>query len=376
MSQEPKPREVRILAFKDAIREAQEECLAADPHVVLIGEGVPDVKAVFGTTAGLKAKFPNQVFDMPVSENGMTGVCIGAALNEIKPILVHMRIDFSLYSADQLINNAAKWFSMFGGQKSVPMVVRMIVGRGWGQGNQHSQNLTALYAHVPGLKIFVPTNAKDAKAMLIEAVRDPNPVLFIEHRWLYDTTSEINDEVEDFKFTTQDLYHNDPLYDRPLASTYPDVTIVAIGHAVKESKIARRFLNEAGVSTTLIAIKQVKPWDARMVTNAFKRSMNLLVVDDAWKFCGLAAEIVAQVVEDEEAHYITGSCGGKIRRLTYPDYPSGSSPALAEHYYNGPLEIFNAVVEMLGRDVDSSAVVAYQKTRTHDVPDQNFRGPF
>lgn len=343
----------RILKFKDAIREAQEIALR-DPSVFLIGEGVPDPKAIFGTTAGLKEKFPDRVFDMPISENGLTGVTIGAAISGMKPILVHQRIDFSLYSMDQIVNNAAKWFSMYGGQKSVPLVIRLIVGRGWGQGNQHSQNLTSMFAHVPGLKIVCPSNAYDAKGLFLRAVKDPNPVLFIEHRWLYETTSEVPEGDYEVPFLPRVTYGD-------------DITIVASGYVVREATKAYDVLQAQGISAELIDLKSIKPLGIDAIKISVFKTENLLVIDDAWRFCGLAAEIMAQVSETYD--------NIKVKRLTYPDYPSGSSPALTKNYYNGPYDICRAV-ESMGFRVNLKEIKAYQDKRTHDVPDANFKGPF
>lgn len=359
----------RLLTFKEAIREAQEICLQ-EKSVILIGEGVPDPKAIFGTTAGLKDKFPIQVFDSPLSENGVTGICVGAAISGLRPILVHQRIDFSLYSADQIINVAAKWFSMFGGQKSVPLVIRMIVGRGWGQGNQHSQNLTSLYAHVPGLKIVVPSNAYNAKGLLIAAVRDPNPVLFIEHRWLYDTTSHVPEgsyeiPIGEAREITVEESH---------AYRYksPTVTVVSSGHATREVEFAARYLfDKYKIKIDHVVLLTIKPLNMPAVKSSLKISKRLVVVDDSWRFGGLAAEIIAQVAEDPSIDLLK-----RPARITYPDFPSASSPYLTKNYYPGPYDIAKVIVQQLESDIDLSELLSYQDSRTHDVPDQNFRGPF
>jgi len=184
----------RPLSYAQAIREGLDQAMEKDARVIVIGEGVPDPKAIFDTTAGLRDKYGDRrVFDMPLAENGMTGICIGAALSGLRPVMVHQRVDFALLAMDQLINNAAKWHYMFDGKASVPLVVRMIVGRGWGQGPQHSQSLQAMFAQAPGIRVIMPTTAYDAKGMLISAIEDNNPVLFIEHRWLHNIEGDVPD---------------------------------------------------------------------------------------------------------------------------------------------------------------------------------------
>lgn len=184
-----------IKSVAEAIRDAQEQLLAESDNVFLIGEGIND-QGAFGTTRGLKEKFPDRVMEMPVSENGMTGVCIGAAISGMRPIMVHMRADFLLYAADQIINNAAKWWGMFGGKDgNCPLVIRAIIGRGWGQGMQHSQHLEKMFSEIPGLTVVCPSNAYDAKGLLIWASHQPNPVLFFEHRWIHELKCEVPDEM-------------------------------------------------------------------------------------------------------------------------------------------------------------------------------------
>lgn len=184
-----------IKTTAEAIREAQEQLLASDPRVFIIGEGVND-QGAFGTTKGLKEKFLGRVLEMPVSENGMTGVCIGAAISGLRPIMIHMRADFLLYAADQIISNAANWHNMFGGRGGCcSMVIRAVVGRGWGNGHQHSHHLEKMFAEVPGLTVICPSNAYDAKGLLIWACRQKNPVLFFEHRWIHELKCEVPDEM-------------------------------------------------------------------------------------------------------------------------------------------------------------------------------------
>lgn len=180
------------LTFAKAINAALHEAMSLDSSVICYGLGVTDPKTVFGTTANLAERFGgDRVFDMPTSENAMTGIAIGAALNGIKPVMTHQRLDFFLLALDQLVNGAAKWHYMFGSQVTVPLTIRLILGRGWGQGPTHSQNLQAWFAHIPGLKVVMPTTPGDAKGLLLSSVFDPNPVVFLEHRWLHNTMGEV-----------------------------------------------------------------------------------------------------------------------------------------------------------------------------------------
>src|SRR5712691_474393 len=190
------PASSRQLTFAQALNEAVDQCMARDPSVYVMGLGAPDPKGIFGSTNGLQSKHgAARVFDMPASENAMTGVAIGSALVGMRPVMSHQRVDFALLAIEQIVNQAAKWHYMFAGQASVPMVVRMIVGRGWGQGPQHSQSLQSWFAHVPGLKVVMPATPHDAKGLLISAIEDNNPVVFIEHRWLYNIHGPVPEGV-------------------------------------------------------------------------------------------------------------------------------------------------------------------------------------
>lgn len=351
---------MRVIKFVEALREATDQLLSSDDSVYLIGEGVPDPKSIFGTTTKLKEKYPSRVWDMPIAENGLTGVAIGSALNGMRPIMVHQRMDFTLYAMDQIVNNAAKWFSMFGGQKSVPLVVRMIIGRGWGQGNQHSQNLEMLYSHIPGLKVVAPSSAYAAKGLLIDAVRDPNPVIFIEHRWLHNTTSDVPEEM-----------YSVPIGKARLAREGTDMTIVCWSYATLEVMKAVEFLTAQGISPEVVDMQTLRPMDLPAVKASVRKTGRLLVVDDAWKFGSLAGEIIASVAEDDSIELKSNP-----RRLTYPDFPSPSTHALTKYYYNGPREIVEACSALLKKDLEMGPVTDYQTKRTHDVPDQNFKGPF
>src|SRR3954451_24472038 len=191
----------RNLSFVEAVREAADLEMARDPNVIVFGLDVDDPKAIQGTTRGLVEKYgPGRVFGTPLSEDAMTGVAIGAAMAGMRPIHVHIRMDFLMLAMNQLINIAAKSHYMYDGQVQVPMVVRSMIGKSWGQGAQHSQGLHAMFMHVPGLKVVAPSNAYDAKGCLISAIRDDNRVIFVEHRLLYFTDAFVPEQPFEVAF--------------------------------------------------------------------------------------------------------------------------------------------------------------------------------
>ena len=241
--------------FANAVNAALHQAMEIDSSVICYGLGVTDPKAVFGTTANLEKRFgPRRVFDMPTSENAMTGVAIGAALNGIKTVMTHQRIDFFLLAMDQLVNGAAKWHYMFGGQNSIPITIRLIIGRGWGQGPTHSQNLQAWFAHIPGLKVVMPTTPEDAKGLLLASIFDPNPVIFLEHRWLHNAVGEV--PAGDYRV---------PLGQARTARSGADITIVAMSYMTVEALHAADYLARQGICCEVIDLRTIKPLDWQTV---------------------------------------------------------------------------------------------------------------
>jgi pyruvate dehydrogenase E1 component beta subunit len=349
----------RELKYFQAIHEALDLCLAKDPSVYVMGLGVPDPKGVFGTTSSLVAKHGSgRVLDMPTSENGMTGVAIGSALVGMRPVMVHHRLDFALLALEQIVNQAAKWHYMFGGQKSVPLVIRMLIGRGWGQGPQHSQSLQAWFAHVPGLKVVMPTTPHDAKGLLIASIEDENPVIFLEHRWLYNVTGRVPEGV-----------YREPLGRCRVLRKGEHLTIVAVSHMNLEALRAARALEERGVSAEVIDVRTLNPLDAETILRSVRRTGRLIVADTSWKSVGFAAEIVARVAEE---------CLAELRcpprRIALPDCPTPTSPALSRNYYPRAAQILEAAAEML--DLDPAEVETKDNQAALDVPDLSFAGPF
>ena len=322
----------RVLSYRDAIKEALDLLLKTDPDTYILGEGVDDASGVFGTTLGLVDLYgPERVVDIPLAENGMTGIAIGTALTGMKPIFVHMRPDFIIIALDQLLNHAAKWFYMSNGQVPVPIVIRAITGRGWGSAAQHSQNIHGLLTYMPGIKVVMPATANDAKGLLIAAIRDLNPVVILEHRWLYDKKGHV----------PVGLYEV-PIGKANICREGHDITIVAVSIMVHEAMTASEKLQEIGISSEVIDLRSIKPWDQDLVYSSVEKTGRLIIADAGHAFGGVAAEIAANVSEN---------CWGKlkdpVRRISLPEAPVPACTELEQAYYPD----WNDIIETVKRSM-------------------------
>jgi len=346
--------------YAEAINEALHEAMHLDSSVICYGLGVTDPKAVFGTTLNLEKQFgPERVFDMPTSENAMTGVAIGAALNGIKSVMTHQRIDFFLLAMDQLVNGAAKWHYMFGSQNSVPITIRLIIGRGWGQGPTHSQNLHAWFAHIPGLKVVMPTTPEDAKGMLLASIFDPNPVIFLEHRWLHNSMGEVPDG--DIRV---------PLGKAKIVKPGKDITLVAMSYMVIEALYASDYLEKQGVSCEIIDLRTIKPLDWEAVMGSVSKTGRLLTLDSGFSTGSVAGEIIARV--SMEKFSVLKSAPA---RLAMPDVPEPTSPSLTKGFYIRAADVAEKIMDMMGRD-PSQVRKELKEPKPHDIPGKWFKGPF
>lgn len=349
----------RLITYAEAIREALDQAMEADERVIVYGLGVDDPKAIFGTTAGLQKYGNGRLFDMPTSENGMTGVAIGAALGGLRPVMVHQRLEFFLLAMDQLVNNAAKWHFMFGGRGRVPLTIRVIMGRGWGQGPTHSQNLHAWFAHIPGLRVVMPASARDAKGLMLASIDDDNPVVFLEHRWLHSLKGDVPESPDRVALGVARL-----------VSQGDDVTIVAAGYMVIEAIHAGEHLRDHGIHCEIIDLRCIAPLDWSSVFRSVTRTGRLLALDSGVTTGSVAGEVVARVASE-----CWSSLTVAPRRLAMPDFPEGTSPALTRNYHVRAEHIAAAVAEMLDCVVDVTPLVR-QRTHPHDVPGDWFTGPF
>lgn len=348
----------RVLTYAQAIREALDLALTHDPRVFLMGLGVPDPKGLFGSTVGLVERHgPERVRDMPASENGMTGVALGAALAGMRPVISHQRVDFALLSMEQLVNQIAKWHYMFGGRQSVPLVVRMIVGRGWGQGAQHSQSLISWLAHVPGLRVIAPATPRDAKGMTIAAIESDDPVVIFEYRWLFDVKGEVPEGI-----------HRAPLDRARVAREGKDVTIAASSYMVLEALRAAERLASEGIDAEVIDLRALAPLDAETLTASVRKTRHLVATDIGWTSYGTSAEVVSCVVERA-----FDALASAPRRVASPDVPSPSTPALAAAFWPRARQITDAVRAQRGLPALPPEPAPDSPL---DVPDPTFRGPF
>ncbi|WP_420402536.1 alpha-ketoacid dehydrogenase subunit beta [Nisaea sp.] len=313
----PKPSDARTLTFGEALYEATRQEMQRDPSVFVMGLGVDDPIGLYGTTKDLHKDFgPDRNFDTPLAEDAMTGVAIGAALNGMRPIHVHQRMDFLMLCMNQLVNVAAKQHYMFAGNYSAPIVVRASIGRSWGQGAQHSQAFHSYFMHVPGIRVIAPTTPHDAKGGLISAIRDNNPVVFVEHRMLYKLEGIVPEEPFEI-----------PLGKARILREGGDVTIVGISHMVVECLRAANCLNDVGISAEVIDPIWLAPLDIEAICRSVKKTGRLVVVDNGWTTCGASSEIMAQVFER------MGDAPPKMARLGFKNIPCPTTRILEDEFY-------------------------------------------
>jgi pyruvate/2-oxoglutarate/acetoin dehydrogenase E1 component len=327
---------MRKLSYSLAINEALHQMMDDDPSVFLIGQGVKSPWYVGNTAKGLLEKFgPERVVDTPVSENAITGTAVGAALVGMRPVVVHPRVDFMMYAMDPVINEAANWHYMFGGKSSVPVVIWGIINRGGEQAAQHSQSLHAFFAHVPGLKVVMPSTPYDAKGLMVAAIKDNNPVIYMDDRWLYNLEGEVPKET-----------YSVPIGKGIIRREGKDVTLVATSYMVVESVKASEELETEALEVEVIDLRSVKPLDETLLFDSIKKTGRLVIADGGWKTCGMAAEISALVSEN-----VFDYLKAPVARVTLPDAPAPASRVLEKEYYPNSKTIADAVRVVLRRKV-------------------------
>lgn len=346
--------------FARVILQTLDSILESDSSTLLFGLGVNDPKGVFGTTTDLYKKYGKErVFETPASENAMTGVGVGLALSGFKPIMVHQRVDFFLLALDQLVNSAAKWHFMFGGEKNIPITIRLILGRGWGQGPTHSQNLHAWFAHIPGLKVVMPAFTDDVAGLLISAINDPNPVLFIEDRWVHGQVG-----------SGRQVFEPIPLGKANSVMSGKDLTVVSSGYMSVIALQAAQFAERKGVSIDLIDLRTIKPLDENTIFESVRKTGRLLVVDSGTIIGSFGAHIITQVVDNcFEALKVAP------RLIASPDIPEPTSHGLTEEFKVSATTIAKGIFEIMKTTPPKDLELALRSVH-HDVPDAFFTGPF
>lgn len=301
----------------------------------LIGQGVTSPWYVGSTTVGLVDKFgAKRIIDTPTSENGMTGVALGAALAGMHPVLCYPRMDFMYYAMDQIANHIANWHYMFGGQLSAPVTLWAIINRGGEQAAQHSQATQAIFAHLPGVKVVVPSTPYDAKGLLVASVEEDNPVVYVDDRWLYQQAGEVPEEL-----------YSVPIGKGIVRREGNDVTVVATSYMVHEAIKASESLRKEAVDVEVIDLRSLKPLDDNLLFSSVKKTGRLIIADGGWKTGGVGAEISAKVVESE----VFKSLEAPIVRVSLPDTPAPASSTLEKVYYPTSENLVSAVRKVLGR---------------------------
>lgn len=346
---------MRKITYCEALNEAMTQEMERDPAVFVYGIGVPDHKRIFGSTAGLLEKFgADRCFDTPLCEDSMTGFGLGAAINGMRPIHVHIRVEFLLLAMNQLANMVSAYKYATGGKLNVPMVIRAVIGRGWGQGFQHSKSMYSIFAHIPGLKVVLPTTPRDAKGLLISAIRDDNPVIFIEHRWLYWQTGEVPEEP----FTI-------PLEGANILREGKDITVVATSWMNVEALKASEILARRGISIEIVDPRTIAPFNDELIIKSVAKTGRCIVADNDWLSCGFSAEVAARVYE---------KCFGKLKspiyRMGFAPTPCPTARHLENEFYPNAVNIIRIIEEMLGLEpTDLSKEDFYSHER-------KFKGPF
>ena len=318
----------RNLTYAEAINEATSQIMKKRKETILIGQLVDYETGVFGTTTNLVQKFgKDRVRDFPVAESLMTNLALGLTIAKKRVILVHHRLDFMLYSMDSIVNWISLWRFKSNGKSTVPIVIRAIVGKGWGQGPQHSKSLHSWFAHLPGLKVIMPTNAFDAKGLLLESIVGNNPVIMIEHRSLFNNKS----------FVPKEMYRVE-IGKGLIVKKGLDITLIAIGYVILESIEASKILMKYNINVEIIDPRTISPLDINLFIKSVKKTKKLIVIDSGWETFGAASEVISKITE-----LSWGVMNSKPVKITFPDSHTPMSKTLEEIYYPNTKLIVNTI---------------------------------
>jgi len=308
----------REISYAEAINEATSQAMELDEKVIVLGQLADTPAGIFGTTTGLVQKFgQDRVQDFQVAENAMTAVAMGASLTGIRPVVAHQRLDFMIYSLDPIVNWLSLWYFKSNSKSCMPVTIRTVVGKGWGQGPQHSKSLQSWFAHIPGLRVAMPATAYDAKGLLLESIFGETPTMFIEGRSLFSMKTHVPQEPYRVRFGQAATLKRGK-----------DVTIVALGLMVPFVGRVAAELAKEGIDAEVIDLRTISPWDREAVFSSVSKTGRLVVADPAWKSFGITGEIVSVVVEE-----IFGKLKASPLRLAHPDSHTPMSQTLEAAYY-------------------------------------------
>jgi pyruvate dehydrogenase E1 component beta subunit len=321
---------MRTITYRDALREAIREEMLRDERIFILGEDIAGYGGTYAVSKGLFEEFgEKRVRDTPLAEEAITGAAIGAALGGLRPILELMTINFSLLASDLLVNSAAKFHYMFGGQPQIPLVVRMPGGGGAQRGAQHSQMLESWYAHIPGLKVVMPATPYDAKGMLKSAVRDPNPVLFIEHELLYNVKGEVPDEGVEYTV---------PLDRGEVKREGQHVTIITFSRMLHVTLQAAEELAEEGIQAEVIDLRSIRPIDIDLILDSVKKTNRVVIAEEGWKYFGTGQGLAALIYE-----FAFDYMDAPIQHVNSADVPMPYSKVLERAALPNKSDVVNAV---------------------------------
>ena len=348
---------IKNLSYRDALNLAMVQEMDRDSNVFVYGLDVSDHKRIFGSTIGLVEKFGSErCFGTPLAEDAMTGFALGSAINGMRPIHIHIRADFLMLAMNQIVNMISNFRYMTGGQLKTPLVIRAIIGRGWGQSAQHSKSLHSFFAHIPGLKVVMPTTPADAKGLLATAIRDDNPVIFLEHRWLYDIIDEVNVDSEALL----------PLGKARLLREGNNLTIVAISwmnvEAMRAAEVLKKYHE---INVEIIDPRTIAPLDYKMIYDSVNKTKYCIVADYDWLYCGFSAEVAARVSED-----CFDELQAPVARLGFSPTPCPTTRPLENKFYSNAIDIIRLVEKILNlksADLINEEFYSYER---------KFKGPF
>ena len=356
----------RILTMQESINEGLIIAAKKNKRIIFFAQGVQDPTAVFGTLKNLSKYIRSErIIETPVAENGTCGIAIGAAMTGMIPVISFHRAEFALLAMEQLINNAAKAHYVSRGKHSVPFLLRLIVGRGWGQGPAHSQSLESIFSSIPGLKVIMPAFPSDAKGLIISSLSDNNPIICIENRWSHYTKGNVK----------KGYFKSDITKPKKISSGN-QITVISTGFMTLESKRAVDMLKEEGIESDHFDLRILRPLNLNEIIKSIKKTGCIIFVDTGHKTLGIGSEVISKITE--EAFYFLKK---SPIRLGLPDHPTPSSRGLIIDYYPDTIKILKAIAKIL--DLKDPLIKKLEfKIKNDknnlpiDVPDSFFKGPF